>query len=835
MWTTLDAIGQDLRYALRQLRKTPGFAAIAVATLALGIGANTAVFSVMDAVLLRDLPVREPRQLVYLNTSDFPGGQTGYGGTSMRMQVYEALRKERRVFSDLMAWVPLSTSDTVPARIGAEPEEVRGDMVSGNFFSGLGVPAARGRLFSMTDEEQHTQTAVLSYAYWTRRFSRSPSALGSTIYIKGVPFTVVGVAGEKFVGLDQGGTTDVWIPFQVSEEIKPWGSPPGSPYRLHGSPWWFLLTVGRLQPGVNQAQALGYLTPIFQAAAYEGLTAAEIGERKEQPKLTFKVTEGMEGTRETYEQPLRILMGMVGLVLVIACGNIALLLIARNAARQREFSLRLALGGSRLRLFRQLVTESALLVAAGAALGWWFAVWATGALARWSMLERSLAPDATVLLFTLGVCALASFVFGVAPLRNALDAGRASALMSASSSTAQERRSSRTGRVVIPLQMAMCLVLLVGAALLVQSLRNLETLDLGLKTSGLLVFGLNPQQQVNGDAQIVQFYQGLLDRLRVLPGVESATVMRERLGAGWSSNTTAYVDGQRPKVSGWPGMRWNGVGSDFFHVLRVPMLLGRDINDGDSATAPKVVVVNKTFADRYLPGVNALGHTVNFGDSTDGPSPVYTIVGVVADSKYTEVREEARPMAYFPYLQLKRLDTAMTVEVRTTGSPAAFMAQVRRAMKEIAPELALLQPRTQEEEFANSLSQDRLFARLAMFFGVLAVVMIATGLYGLLAYKVARRTREIGVRMALGAQQHHVLWLVLRESLLLYLAGVVIGLPAAIGVAHLLKATLFGLQPEDPLAFAAALAGIAVVALAATMVPARRASSVEPMAALRFE
>jgi len=835
MWTSLEAVGQDLRYALRQLRKTPGFAVVAVLTLALGIGANTAVFSVMDAVLLRDLPVRDPRQLVYLRTSDFPGGQTGYGDTSMRMQVYEALRGEKRVFAELMAWVPLSTSDTVPARFGAEPEEIRGDMVSGNFFSGLGVAATRGRLFDMRDEEQHSQTAVLSYDYWTRRFSRNPSVLGSTFFIKGVPFTIVGIANEKFVGLDRGRATDVWIPFQVSEEIHPWGTPPNAPYRLYGSDWWFLLTVGRLQPGVNQTQALGYLNPIFQRAAYEGLTAAKTGDRKTPPTLTFSGTEGMEGMRENYEQPLRILMGMVGLVLVIACGNIAMLLVARNAARQREFGLRMALGGNRMRLFRQLLTESALLVASGAVLGWLFSVWATQALARWSVLDRSLQPDAKVLWFTLGVCALVGVVFGLAPLRSALQAGSGPALMAASSATFQDRRSSRAGRVVIPLQMAMCLVLLVGAGLLVQSLRNLETLDLGLKSSGLFVFNLNPQQQAKSDAEIAQFYRGLLDRLRVLPGVESATVMRERLGSGWSSNTTAYVDGQKPKVSGWPAMRWNGVGSDFFHVLRVPILLGRDINDGDSASAPKVVIINQTFAKKYLPGVSALGHTVAFSNDKKATEETFTIVGVVADSKYTEVREAERPMAYFPFAQLSQVDTAMAVELRTQGNPAALLPVVQRAMKEIAPELALLQPRTQDEEFANSLSQDRLFARLAMFFGLLAVLMIATGLYGLLAYKVTRKTREIGVRMALGAQQHHVLWMVLRESLMLYLAGVAVGLPAAFAVGRLLKATLFGLQPEDPVTFVAALAGIALVALAATFVPARRASSVEPMAALRFE
>ena len=832
MWTPIEPFGQDLRYAIRQLRKTPGFAVVAVLTLALGIGANTAVFSVMDAVLLRDLPVRSPHELVYLHTSDFPGGQTGYGDTSMRMQVYEALRKETRVFSDLVAWVPLSTSETVPARYGADPEEIRGDMVSGNFFSGLGVAAARGRVFTPEDERDHTQTVVLSYDYWTRRFARNPSVLGGTLFIKGVPFTIVGIAREKFVGLDRGTATDAWVPFQVSDAVKPWGSAPSSPESLYGTRWWFLLTMGRVQPGANQKQALAYLNPIFQRAAYEALTPADIGNRDKPPVLSFSDAQGMEEMRENYEQPLLILMGMVALVLVIACGNIALLLVARNASRQREFSLRMALGGSRLRLFRQLLTESTLLVAGGAALGWLFAVWATQALARWSLLDRSLAPDARVLGFTLAVSALVALVFGLAPLRNALRVAGGPALMASSSATFQDRRSLRSGRVLIPLQMAMCLVLLVTAALLVQTLRNLETLNLGLHVSGVLVFNLTPQEHAHTDTEILQFYQGLLDRIRALPGVESASVSRNRLGAGWSSNTTAIVDGQKPRVSGWPSMRWNGVGSDFFHVMGIPLLQGRDFNDGDSAAAPKVVVINQTFAKRYLTGMNPMGHTVALIDAADAPQ--YTIVGLAADSKYTSVREEERPMAYFPYTQVRK-DLSMAVEIRTAGNPEAFLPVVRRATRDIAPDLALLHPRTQEEQFADSLSQDRLFARLATFFGLLAVVMVATGLYGILAYKVARRTAEIGVRMALGAQQWHVLWMVIRESLALYLVGAVLGVPAAIAVARLLKATLFGLQPEDPATFAAVLTGIAVVALAASLEPARRASSVDPMVALRFQ
>jgi predicted permease len=836
MYGYVEKLLQALHYSFRQLRKTPGFTAVVVVTLALGIGANTAVFSVMDAVLLRSLPVRNPQELVYLHTSDFPGGQTGYGDTSMRMQVYEALRAEKRVFADLMAWVPLSTTSGIPARFGSEPEEIRADMVSGNFFSGLGVAPAQGRVFDLEDEQQHSQVAILSYDYWTRRFARSASVVGETLFIKGVPFTIVGIAAPRFVGLDQGKATDVWVPFQISQDIKPWGVSRGvttynNQANLYGSKWWFLLTIGRLQPGISKQQALAYLTPIFQHAAIEGLSAEDLSRHPKPPVLTFTDAKGMEGMRETYEQPLRVLMGMVALVLVIAVGNVAMLLVARNAARQREFSLRMALGGSQLRMFLHLLTESLLLVGSGAAVGWLFAVWATKALARWSLLEHSLAPNSAVLIFTLIVSAVVALVFGIAPLRSAVRVPIGLALKT-STATAFQDRGNRGGQLVVALQMSMCVVLLVGAGLLVRTLRNLETLNLGLRPAGLLVFGVTPQQEVHNDAEAQRFYQALLTRMRTMPGVESATVMRQRLGQGWSSNTDAFVDGQAPKVTGWASMRWNAVGPDFLHVLGIPLLLGRDFNDADTSSAPYVVIVNETFAKRYLPNSPPIGHVVSFNTRPDAKR--YTIVGVAADSKYTEVREEQRPMAYFPYTQVPGI-LSMQIELRTAGDPGALLPEARKVVNRFAANLALLDPKTQEEQFAESLSQERLFARLAGFFGLLAVVLVATGLYATLAYKVVRRTAEIGVRMAIGAQRGQVLWMVLRESLVLCAFGTLLGIPAAIAGARLLKAMLFGLQPGDPLTLIGATGGIALVTLTASFLPARRASSLNPMVALRCE
>jgi predicted permease len=828
----LDLVGKDLRYSVRQWRKTPGFVAVAVLTLALGIGANTAVFSVMDAVLLRSLPVRNPQELVYLHTSDFPGGQTGYGDTSMRMQIYQALRPEKRIFTELMAWVPLGIGN-VSVRYGAQAEAGQADMVSGNFFSGLGVPSAVGRLIAPDDEANHSTIAVLSYAYWARRFNRNPSVLGQLLYIKGAPFTIVGVAGRDFTGLDHGQTTDVWIPFQAGDEIKPWGgSAQDKDHQLYGTKWWFLLTIGRLAPGVSRQQAVAYLNPIFQRASVEGLSSADINGRKP-ATLTLSDTRGIEGIQEQYERPLRILLGMVGLVLVIACGNVAMLLVARNAERQREFSLRLALGGSRARMFRQLLTESLLLVLAGSTLGWFFALWATGQLAKWSQLERSLAPNMTVLLFTLAVSAAAALVFGLAPLRSAVGAPM-DLMTKVATAGHHSRNQHRSGQLVVALQISLCLVLLIGAGLLVRTLRNLENLDLGMRASGLLVFGVSPQQQVHSDAEAIAFYQALLERMRALPGVESATLVRNRLGVGWSSNTTPYIDGQKPNLAGRSvTLRWNGVGSGFLRTFGIPLRLGRDLTDADSAAAPKVVIVNETFARTYLPNTTALGHQLALSKRSDAPQ--YTIVGVAADSKYTEVRETACPMAYLPYNQVVPVDSTMQVELRSAGSPLALLPEVRRAMTEFAPGLPLLKPGTQQDMFEDSLSSDRLFARLASFFGLLAVLLVATGLYGTLAFKVARRTSEIGIRMALGAQRHQVLWLVLRESLVLCLVGVLVGLPAAIAGARLLRSMLFGLQPFDMLTFIAALLAVVAVALAAGAIPARKASSVMPTVALRCE
>jgi predicted permease len=822
---------QDIRFALRHLRRTPLFAIIVTVTLALGIGANTAAFSVMNAVVLRFLPAARPEELVFLHTTGQPvrASQTGFNDTSLSLPVYEQLR-DARIFSELIAFVPLSVNRTA-VRYGTEPETVWADMVSGNFFSGLGVGMALGRGFTAADETEHAPVVVLSYAYWTRRFARNPAAIGDTLFIKSVPFTIVGVAAKAFAGVEHNTGTELWIPIQSRTELKPWGRSAESAEGFHTSPyWWFLMTIGRLAPGVTAEQTLARAQPIFQRAAYTAFGAPATDEKI--PTLFFSTARGIQGLRDAYARPLTILMVMVLVVLLIACGNVAMLLSARNSARQREFSLRAALGGSRLRLFRQLLVESLLLVAAGTSLGWLFAVGATRALAAWSSLDVALAPDRNVLGYTILLSAIAALTFGLAPLREAGRVAIGSVLKASASNVTADRRKLRSGQVVVVAQIALCLILFVAGGLLVRTMQNLNDADLGFHSSGLLVFGITPPQSVRGDAAVVRFYQSLLARLRTVPGVEAATLMGNRIGSGWSNNTSAIVDGRRPTTDTFSPLRWNDVGPDYFHVLRIPLLAGRDFADTDGASAPPVAIVNDTFARQYLSNRSPIGHQLALNDSPDATQ--YTIVGVAANSRYTSVRETDRPMAYIPFAQTPGT-AGLHVELRAAGDPRPLLPAVRRIVQEFGPDLPLLQPMTQQEQFAESFADERLFARLALVFGILAAVLVATGLYGTLAYRVARRTSEIGVRIALGARDGQVLWMVLRESVVLSAIGLGIGLPGAIGASRLLKSMLFGLTPNDPWSFAIATLVVGVVAVAAGLIPARRATSVDPVVALRAE
>ena len=825
----MNGLLQDLRYALRQLYKNPWFSATVVLALALGMGANTAVFSVMDAVLLRMLPVREPHQLYFVHEANGQwqppaAGNTGDSNTSFSEPVFEALRQRQDVFEDLIAYVPLGVSGKTAVRYSALPEEAEGDEVSGNFFSGLSATILRGHGFSLADETSHSPVVVISYDYWTRRFARDPSILGQTLYIKNIPFSIIGITSNGFPGIESAGSTDFWIPLQNRPELNAWGFP-GDGDTLYGTPkWWCLRLMARLRANVTPVQAQNALQSTFGEAAKTGI--GTIDPKRWKPLLDFFPAKGIEGYNQQYRQPVQMLMGLVLLVLLIACTNVALLLMARNEARQREFSLKIAIGAEKAHLFRQLFSESALLVAAGAALGWVFATVATRALSDWSGIESGLDPDRNVLLFTLAISVLSALVFGLAPMWVALRSPAAEVLRATTASVTRSRNSALRGRLLMSFQVMICLMLLVAAGLLLRTLRNYETQDLGLRTDGLVVFGVTPQS-ARTPQETFDFYRNLLVRVRNLPGVEGATLMGNRIGSGWSNNNDDSLDGVNlvAKFGDSALIRSNDVGPDYFHVLGIPILQGRDISDADTPTSMKVAIVNETFARRFLPNTNPLGHRLKYDR---------TIVGVVKDSKYTSVDEPTMPMAYYAIQGIYGGGT-VNFEVRANCDPLSLLPTLRRVVTELDPGVPLESPMTQQAQFELSYSEPRMFARLGGFFGGLAALLVATGLYGTSSYRTNRRTTEIGMRMALGAQRRQVLWMVLRESLLICSIGIAAGLPAALLGVRLLRTMLYQMSPFDAVSFVLATGGVALVAGAAALLPARRAAKVDPMIALRYE
>jgi predicted permease len=822
----VDRVWHDIRYALRQLQRAPIFAATTVLTLALGIGATTAIFSAMNAVLLRLLPAANPKELYFLHLPDdqpYGAHSTGDSETSFSLPVFTTLRQDRRAFSEVMAFAPLGNGK-VAIRFGdGLPEQAAGDMVSGNFFSGLGIAPIAGRMLSMADEDSNSSVAVLSYMYWSSRFARNSSVVGQTISIKGIPFTIVGVAAEGFPGLEQEEATDLWIPLQRRTELDPWGNPLDQ--TLYGSPdWWCLRVLARLAAGVSVEQAIAEVSPSFQAEAYARLAAPSVAHPR--IKLSAVAAKGMVGLGDfnDYGQRIKILMALVTLVLVIACSNVAMLIVARNAARQREFSLRMALGAGRHTLLRQLLVESGFLVLLGSLAGLLFALSATRALATWAQLETSLAPDWKVLFFTGVVSIVAALAFALAPMRLATNAPLTATLRTSVATGYQRKRGGNT---VLMVQIALCFTLLTAAGLLLRTLLNYEYTNLGMQTRGLLVYGITPQKETTNEARF-RFYRTLLERMRTLPGVEAATFVGNRLGSGWSSNDEPTVDGITYSFSQVP-LRTNVVGPEFLHVLGIPLLEGRDIRESDTENSQHVVVVNETFVKKLLPNTNPIGHQL--GDRKNH----YTIVGVARDSKYRSVDEAPRAMAYYPYTQDEDAQATLQVELRTIGNPTAMLPTVERAVHELDPDLPLEKPLTQAAVFEDSYSQQRLFSRLAMFFALLAALLVGIGLYGTLSYRIGRRTAEIGIRMALGAQRRQVLSMVLRETFQIAGIGISGGIPLALLAGHFMGSMLYELKPDDKLSLVVALVGIIGVSLGASFNPARRASSIEPARALRSE
>jgi predicted permease len=846
----VEALIQDVRYGLRQLRRTPGFTAVAVITLALGIGANTAIFSAIQAVMLNDLPVKSPQQLVVLkwnsDSAKWPPQASETGETSSEAFSYQGLelfRQQKRVFSSVFAFVPLgygNTSTTV--FMNGQASLAGGEMVSGEYFSGLGVQPYLGRALNEQDEKQGAPgVAAISYRYWTRQFARDPSAVGKTIMLDGSPYTIVGVMPPQFTGATPGFfAPDIWIPFTVRSGIGPWGVTPRPSQNVFESRYWFCLSVmARLRPGVSKQEARAEADTVFRNFLAAGESTPP--EPAELPHIDLAPgAKGMDWMRQYLGQPLLILMAAVGLVLLIACANVAALLLARAASRQKEIGMRFALGASRGRLIRQLLTESILLSLLGGAAGIAFAVWlAQGLEALISSgpfpIVLNVRVNLPVLGFTAAVAVATGIIFGLAPGYRATRIELTSALKEKSGGDGAGARM-RLGKALVIAQMAVCLLLLIGAGLFVRTLENAESQNLGFKQQGLLLFGINPTQSGYGGARLVDFYNRLLRRLQTLPGALGATTYEYAPFSGWSNNSEISIEGYTRKPDERT-IRNSTVGPDFFKTMGIHVLLGRGIRWSDTASSLRVAVVTEAMAHYFFGSQNPIGTRFNIGNRPD-PKHAFEIVGVVENVKLTnlvpQVPWSARKV-FVPFAQAPDLLAYMYFEVRTGGNPAAFIPAVRRVVRGLAPQLPLANLKTQVEQTRQAAMEQKLFAQISSFFSLLALVLACVGLYGTMSYAVARRTNEVGIRMALGAQPGQVLWMVLRESSGLIGIGIAVGLPLAIALTRLISSQLYGLEATDPLTITGAALLLALVALLAGFIPARRAAKVDPMVALRHE
>ena len=854
----MKSIFTDIRFGLRSLLKQPSFTAVAVLTLALGVGANTALFSVVDAVLLKKLPVKDPDRLVLFkaswNPEKFgPGSYDGSNlideatglnvGTSFPLQTLTRLRQESGALSDIFAFSPID----INFNAGGQAEVVSAQAVSGNYYSALGVPALIGRTISDADDNAAaTPVAVLSHRFWANRFGSDPSVVGKHVNINNVPFTIAGVTAPEFSGTSQVGTSqDVSIPIAWEPQIA------GERSYLKGSGIWWLRLMGRLKPGATMAQAEASLAGPFQQSVLEHRamrqddpeTSLRTLEPKDLPKLGVESgSRGEMNMREFFGTPLRLLVGVVGLVLLIACANVANLLLVRASSRRKEIAVRLAVGASRWRLVRQLLTESVLLAALGGALGVLFAFWIKDGLllvTEWGGRQMSaLDPrlDLRVLGFTLGLSFLTGIVFGILPALRATNLDLTPALKDSGRSSSGIGRSWLSKSLVV-VQVSLSVLLLIGAGLLIRTLRNLQHVDTGFNANNLLLFNVEPGLIGYKDEKLAEFYQRSFSRLEAVPGVQSVTFSRHGLLTFRSWTNSVYFpgvigpDGQ-PRDS---NAKVHAVRENFFSTMEIPLLRGRGLTEQDDARSPLVAIVNQAFAKAHFPNEDPIGK--RFGFDSAKPSDI-EIVGVARDAKYTSQRDEIQPTVYQPWRQVVRRMSIATFEVRTAGDPVSFIAGIREAMREVDSNLPLSNIRTQVQQANETLSMERMFAKLLTLFGLIAQQLAAIGLYGVMAYVVSQRTHEIGIRMALGADRRKVLMMVVRQGMVLTIVGIAIGLAAAFVLTKYLESLttmLFGVEPRDPWTFGFIAVLLGAVALVACLVPARRATKVDPLRALRYE
>lgn len=829
----ISVMRTDLVFALRSLRRSPLFTIVAILCLSLGIGANTAIFSLLDQLLFRHLPVRDPGSLVLLNG---PGPNFGAfrGENTLSYPMYIHLHDRNQVFSGLLARYGVALNLQQEGRA----EAVRGELVSGNYFEVLGIGAELGRILLPSDDEQRNghPVAVLSFHHWLSRFGGDPTIIGRAIRLNGTAMTVVGVAEPGFAGVEVARHTDVFVPMAMKPTMTPtWDD-------LDNSRSFWLNAIGRLRPGISREAAAAGLQPIFrtildvEAGEMPASVPRDFLERFRTRRIELLPGgNGVGAIRNQAARPLSILMAMVGLVLLIACANVANLLMARAAARQKEIAIRLSLGARRGQIIRQLLLESSLLSIGGAAGGLLLATWTSGFLLYLlpeQMVQGGISSqlDIRVLGFALALSLITAILFGLVPALQATRPNLAPALKDQVSGTQSSWGALRTRRALVVAQVALSLLLLFGAGLFLRSLQNLRSTHPGFQSTNLIGFRADAAQAGYPPERALQIYDRMTEALSAVPGVTAVSATTLPLLTGQFSFATVRVQGYESK----PGEDMNPqiaeVGPHYFETLRIPVLLGREFTLADQLGAPRVAIVNEAFAQYFFRGESPLGRRFGIGDRDNQ----FEIVGVVRGGKYNSLRDENTRHFYLPWRQLERPEE-LTFYVRTGfDGPDAFEA-IRAAAASAAPGVALTRMRTMRSQMQESLAHERLIALLCALFGALATVLAAIGLYGVTAFSIARRTREIGIRVALGAGRGSVLFLVLRETGWMSAAGLAVGLPLALVLSRLVASQLYGLQPHDPLTLATASIIIAAVSLLAGWVPARRAARIDPLAALRYE
>ena len=832
--TRLESVLQDVRFGARLLRRNPTFTLVAVLTLALGTGANAAVFQLVNAVSLRTLPVSDPHELVEVRVDSHDRGRTGRFMSRRPMMthaLWEAVRDRQDAFSSMLAWSP-AVFDLAG---GGELRPAQGIWVSGSFFQMLGVRAAHGRVFTPADDVRGCSSpgVVLSDGFWRREYGGDPGAVGRTIRLDGGRFDIIGIAAPGFFGVEVGRSFDVAVPLCSEPLFR------GAESGMDRLDSWFLAAVGRLKPGWTLDRASAHLRAISPPIFRDTLPPTYLPETArsylEFDLMAVQAHTGVSGLRTAYATPLTILFGVTGLVLLIACANLANLMLARAAARAREVGVRLAIGASRSRIVRQLLSESLLLAVIGAAAGLVLARWLGGFLVRFLSTDRvplflDLAFDWRVFAFTAAVAGAACLLFGLAPALRATSAARPTAVLGTRGATdGVEPFTLR--RALVVAQVALSLVLVVGALLFARSLRNLTTLDPGFREDGIVIATLDLRRAGVPTESRRAVFDTLLERFRALPGVERASeaAIAPITGSGW--NNAIVIDGALQ-----PGIvNFNAVGPGYFHTLGTRFISGRDFTAHDAVGSAPVAIVNDEFVRKYLAGADPMGRVFHWQDPPGRePAPRYQIVGVVENSKYTDLREDLPPIAYMPALQEREPGPSLEVILQATASLPIVTGAAAQMIREVNPAIAV-QFETMERLVHESLMTERLMATLSGFFGALAMLIATVGLYGVMAYMVARRRMEIGIRMALGASRAAVVGMIVGEAARLLAVGLAVGALLAVWAARSARTLLYGVEPSDPATLALAVVVLGSVALAASWLPADRASRAEPTAALRAE